>query len=198
MKPKFFKTPKDFRAWLDKNHAKEKELLVGFFKVDSRKPSITWPQSVDEALCFGWIDGVRRRIDNLSYSIRFSPRKATSIWSQVNTKRVGELNAEGRMTPAGMSAFERRNAKKSAIYSYERKHATLDEGFLRKIQSNKKAWTYYSAQPPHYRHATGHWIMSAKRDETRERRLATLIECSRKGEWIPPLTPSGKSKRVTG
>lgn len=187
MKPRFFKTPKDFRAWFEKNHAKEPELLVGFFKVDSGKPSITWPQSVDEALCFGWIDGIRRSIDETAYSIRFTPRKATSIWSEVNTKRVGELNAEGRMTPAGMAAFDRRNAEKSAIYSYERKHATLDASFLKKLQADKKVWAYYSAQPPHYRRTTGHWIMSAKRDETRERRLATLIECSRKGEWIAPL-----------
>lgn len=184
MKPKYFKTPTDFRSWLEKNHATKQELLVGFYKVGSGKPSITWPQSVDEALCFGWIDGIRRSVGADSYSIRFTPRKPASIWSEVNTKRVGELKAEGRMAPAGLAAFERRDAERSVIYSYERKHATLAPEFVKRMEADKKAWAYYAAQPPHYHRTTGHWIMSAKRKETRERRFATLIECSRKGVWI--------------
>src|SRR5881628_2506143 len=127
MQPHFFATPADFRKWLAKNHASATELLVGFYKKDSGKPSITWPQSVDEALSFGWIDGVRRRIDDEAYTIRFTPRKATSVWSSVNMKRMAGLIAEGRVAPAGLAAFERRDEKRSEVYSYERKHARFDD-----------------------------------------------------------------------
>jgi len=182
--PKYFKKPEDFRAWLDKNHAKEKELLVGFYKVDSGKPSITWPQSVDEALCYGWIDGVRRRIDDASYSIRFTPRKPTSIWSAVNIKRVAQLTKEGRMRPAGRAAFALRDEKRSAIYSYERGNTELAGEALATLKQNKKAWAFYNAQAPWYQRNTAHWVMSAKREETRSKRLAELIDCSSRGEWI--------------
>jgi len=187
VKPLFFKSPPEFRAWLEKNHATHTELLVGFRKVSTGKPSLTWPQSVDEALCFGWIDGIRRRIDGETYSIRFTPRKPTSIWSAVNIKRVGELEKAGRMTDAGRAAFTRRDPKKSEIYSFERGRASLDDASLAALKADAKAWAYYEAQAPYYRRVTAHWVGSAKRPETREKRLEILIECSRKGERIPAM-----------
>ena len=188
MKPTFFRTPNDFRAWLAKHHEKESELLVGFYKVETRKPSITWPESVDEALSFGWIDGVRRRIDDESYSIRFTPRQPRSIWSAVNIKRMRELIAEGRVAPAGLAAFERRDDKRSELYSYERKTATFDAEALARFQKNRTAWDWFSAQAPSYQRAATHWVTSAKRPETREKRLGTLIACSKRQERIPPLS----------
>jgi uncharacterized protein YdeI (YjbR/CyaY-like superfamily) len=189
MKPTFFKTPKDFRAWLAKHHESEKELLVGFYKVESGKPSITWPQSVDEALSFGWIDGVRRRVDDEAYSIRFTPRTPESIWSAVNIKRMGELIAEGRVAPSGMRAFERRDEKRSELYSYERKTAAFDAATLARFQREKKAWQWFTTQAPWYQRVAAHWVTSAKRPETREKRLGTLIACSKKGERISATLP---------
>jgi uncharacterized protein YdeI (YjbR/CyaY-like superfamily) len=189
MKPTFFKTPKDFRAWLAKHHESEKELLVGFYKVESGKPSITWPQSVDEALSFGWIDGVRRRVDDEAYSIRFTPRTPESIWSAVNIKRMGELIAEGRVAPSGMRAFERRDEKRSELYSYERKTAAVDAATLARFQREKKAWQWFTTQAPWYQRVAAHWVTSAKRPETREKRLGTLIACSKKGERISATLP---------
>jgi len=190
VKPTFFKTPKDFRAWLAKHHNDETELLVGFYKVESGKASITWPQSVDEALSFGWIDGVRRRIDDEAYSIRFTPRKARSIWSAVNIKRMGELIAEGRVAPAGAAAFERRDEKRSEVYSFERKMAAFDDETLVRFKKERKAWEWFSAQAPSYRRVATHWVTSAKRPETREKRLGTLIACSKKSERIPAAVPT--------
>ena len=187
MKPTFFKTPGDFRAWLAKHHEREKELLVGFYKVESGKPSITWPQSVDEALSFGWIDGVRRRVDDETYTIRFTPRKATSIWSAVNMKRMAELIAEGRVAPAGLAAFERRDEKRCEVYSYERKTAAFDDATLVRFKKDGKAWEWFSSQAPSYQRAATHWVTSAKRPETREKRLGTLIACSKKNERIPAI-----------
>lgn len=192
MKPKFFKTPEDFRAWLTKHHETERELLVGFWKVDSGKPSITWPQSVDEALSFGWIDGVRRRVDDESYTIRFTPRKPTSIWSAVNIKRMKALIEEGRVAPAGHAAFDKRDESRSELYSYERKAAAFDEETLERFAEEKKAWAWYNAQAPWYRRTTAHWVTSAKRPETREKRLLLLIACSKKGERIPGLIATKK------
>ena len=190
MEPTFFATPDDFRAWLQEHHETEGELLVGFYKKGSGRPSITWPESVDQALCFGWIDGVRRRIDDESYSIRFTPRKARSTWSAVNVKRVGELTAEGRMHPAGIAAFERRSDDKTAIYAYEqRKGATLEAEQERRFKDDKKAWAWFQAQPPSYRRAATYWVISAKRAETRQRRLERLIADSAAGRTIPSLTP---------
>src|SRR5881394_263753 len=143
MTPTFFKTQPDFRKWLAKNHDKATELLVGFYKVGSGKPSMTWPESVDQALCFGWIDGVRRRIDDHSYSIRFTPRKPTSIWSSINTKKVEELIKSGQMKPAGLMAFEKRKENKSRIYSYENEPAKLSREFEKKFRANKKAWAFF-------------------------------------------------------
>ncbi|HEV7672319.1 MAG TPA: YdeI/OmpD-associated family protein [Thermoanaerobaculia bacterium] len=183
--PTFFATPKDFRRWLAAHHAKENELLVGFHKLGSGLPSITWPESVDEALCFGWIDGVRKRLDDRSYTIRFTPRKPTSTWSAVNIRRMAELTAEGRVQAAGLAAFEKRSEKKSAIYAYEqREEATFDAEFARRFRGRKAAWTFFQAQPPGYRQLATYWVMTAKREETREKRLEKLIEVSEAGKRI--------------
>jgi uncharacterized protein YdeI (YjbR/CyaY-like superfamily) len=190
MEPTFFATPDDFRAWLQEHHETESELLVGFHKKGSGRPSITWPESVDQALCFGWIDGVRRRIDDESYSIRFTPRKARSTWSAINVKRVGELTAEGLMRPAGVAAFERRSDDKTAIYAYEqRKAAELDPEQERRFKGDAKAWAWFHAQPPSYRRTATYWVVSAKKPETRQRRLERLIADSAAGRPIPSLTP---------
>ena len=188
MEPTFFSTPAAFRRWLEKNHGKAAELLVGFYKKDSGKPSITWPESVDEALCFGWIDGVRRRIDDVSYSIRFTPRKKTSTWSAINIARVAELTKLGRMQPAGLRAFEHRREEKSAIYAYENEARTLSAADEKKLRANKKAWEFFNAQPPGYRRQSIYWITSAKKDETRARRLATLIEDSANARRLARVT----------
>jgi uncharacterized protein YdeI (YjbR/CyaY-like superfamily) len=190
MEPTFFATPEDFRAWLQEHHATAAELLVGFHKKGSGRPSITWPESVDQALCFGWIDGVRRRIDDERYSIRFTPRRPRSIWSAINVKRVGELAEQGLMHPAGMAAFERRSDDKTAIYSYERHTAAkLEPAMEREFKRDERAWAWFEAQPPSYRRTATHWVISAKKPETRERRLRQLIADSRAGRPIPPLVP---------
>jgi len=188
VQPHFFKTPADFRKWLTKNHTSATELLVGFYKKDSGKPSITWPESVDEALSFGWIDGVRRRIDDVSYSIRFTPRKKSSTWSAINIARVAELTKLGRMQPAGLRAFEHRREEKSAIYSYENEVRTLSADDEKKFRANKKAWDFFNAQPPGYRRLSIYWITSAKKEETRARRLATLIEDSANARRLGVVT----------
>ena len=194
MEAKFFKSGQAFRAWLARHCDKETELLVGFYKTQSGLKGITYAEALDEALAAGWIDGVRRRIDDTSYSIRFSPRRARSIWSAVNIKRVKELIAEGRMQPAGMAAFEKRDEKRSAIYSYERSGAAFEGETLAEFMADEKAWAYYQSQPTWYRRTSAFWVVSAKKPETRARRLATLSANSRRGERIDMLTPSGKSK----
>jgi uncharacterized protein YdeI (YjbR/CyaY-like superfamily) len=182
MEPTFFATPADFRAWLERHHESHSELIVGFHKRGSGRPSITWPEAVDQALCFGWIDA--------SYSIRFTPRKARSTWSAVNIKRMKELVDEGLVAPAGMAAFERRADDRSAIYSYEqRKAAELEPDQERRLRADERAFAFFEAQPPSYRRAAIHWVTTAKKPETRERRLAQLIECSAAGEPVPPLRP---------
>ncbi len=181
MKPTFFKTPADFRSWLEQHHARADELLVGFYKKESGKPSITWPESVDEALCFGWIDGIRRRIDDIRYSIRFTPRRRGSIWSNVNTKRLAELTKEKRMRPAGVKAFEARDPKKTDIYSFERETAILPAEFAKVFRANAKAWKFWEAQPPGYRRLAAYFVTSAKQEETRRRRLDLLIRDSARG-----------------
>ena len=194
-KPRFFLTPGRFHAWLGKNHATKSELLVGFYKKDSGEPSLTWPQSVDEALCFGWIDGIRKRIDDRSYTIRFSPRKPGSIWSKVNIRRAQVLIEEGRMQPAGLAAYERRKENKSGIYSYEQRRPQLEEPYAGKLKQKKKAWQFFLAQPPSYRKAVSWWIVSARREETRLRRLEQLIDYSTKGERIPQYLSRKPSPR---
>jgi len=183
MKAVFFPTPRDFRAWLEANHARELELLVGFHKKVTGRPSITWPESVDEALCFGWIDGIRRRIDEASYSIRFTPRKPTSNWSAINIRRVAVLTKEKRMHAAGLAAFDKRQAKRSGIYSYEQRHrAELSPDLARHFRAKKAAWTFFLAQPPGYRQQMIYRVMSAKREETRLKRLEDLIRFSAAGK----------------
>src|SRR3989442_7445313 len=159
MKPRFFRSRAEFRRWLQTNGATARELLVGFHKKGSGKPSITWPESVDEALCFGWIDGIRRRIDDVSYSIRFTPRRRDSIWSRVNVRRAEELKKLGRMDPRGLKAFETRSAKQYDIYSYENAPAELSPADERRFRANKKAWEFFTSQPPSYRRLTIHWVV---------------------------------------
>lgn len=181
MDPIFFATQTDFRKWLKKNHNKETELIVGFYKVDSGIPSMTWPQSVDEALCFGWIDGVRHSIDKQAYQIRFTPRKPTSIWSAINIKKVEELTKKGLMQPEGLAAFEKRKDEKSKIYAFENEEIKLTEGFEKIFKANKKAWNYFQALAPTYKKTTTNYIMSAKQDATRLKRLNEIIADSAAG-----------------
>lgn len=186
MDAKFFPTPADFRKWFEANHDKETELLVGFYKKDTGKPSITWPESVDQALCFGWIDGIRKKIDEDSYSIRFTPRKKSSIWSAVNIKRVGELKELGLMKPTGLFVFEQRKEDKSGIYSYEqRDKAALDPDHEKLFRANEKAWDWFHKQAPSYRKAAIWWVVSAKQESTRQKRIATLITDSENRLRIP-------------
>jgi uncharacterized protein YdeI (YjbR/CyaY-like superfamily) len=194
MKPTFFAGPAEFRAWLEANHDTSSELWVGFHKKASGKPSITWPEAVDQALCFGWIDSVRRSVDDTSYANRFTPRKPRSTWSAVNVERVGELKKLGLMHPAGLAAFERRTRDRSGIYSYEQRHdAKLDEAHERRFRANKRAWSFFQSQAAWYRTAAIWWVVTAKKEETRLRRLARLIENSERGRTVPPLTRPTKS-----
>ena len=193
--PLFFATPKEFRAWLHQHHAVSQELLVEFYKRGTGRPSITWPESVDQALCFGWIDGVRRSIDEHSYTIRFTPRKPRSTWSAINIKRVAELTRLELIQPAGLKAFEARLEHRSAIYAYEQRlEVTLDEVSQRQFRSNRKAWKFFEAQPPWYRRTATYWVVSAKRPETRLKRLDTLILDSEAGRRIGPLNRPAKTK----
>jgi len=180
--PVFFETPARFRAWLRRHAATASELVVGFYKRDSGLRSITWEESVDEALCFGWIDGVRTRIDERSYKIRFTPRRSTSVWSAINVQKVRLLQEQGRMTQAGLDAFACRNDAKSRIYAYEQvKRTELEPAQQAQFRKNRKAWTFFEAQAPNYRHRLAWYVTSAKRPETRQARLARLIEASARG-----------------
>ena len=183
--PIFFAKQSDFRQWLKKNHKTQTELLVGFYKVGSGKPSMTWSQSVDEALCFGWIDGVRKSIDKDSYTIRFTQRKPTSIWSAINIKKIEELTRQGLMLPAGLASFEKRTENKSKIYSYEKEEEELSPNFKKHFKANKKAWDYFQSLAPSYRKVSTHWVMSAKQETTRIKRLNQLISDSAAGtnQW---------------
>lgn len=178
MKPVFFAKHSDFRKWLTNNHKKEKELLVGFYKVDSGKPSINWSQSVDEALCFGWIDGVRKSIDEESYCIRFTPRKPKSNWSAINIKKVDELIKKGLMKQEGLAAFKLRTENRSEIYSHENETKKLNPAFENKFKTNKKAWEFFNSQAPSYQKVMIHWIMSAKQEKTQINRLEKTITAS--------------------
>lgn len=183
--PQFFATPEAFRNWLQAHASTATELLVGFHKVDTGVPSMRWSESVDEALCFGWIDGVRKRIDDATYSIRFTPRKPTSIWSAINIAKFERLQAQGRMTPAGATAFAHRKEAKSRVYSYEQEGvATLSAAELQMFQHNKAAWTFFEATPPGYRKQMLHRITSAKRAETRAARLANLVDACAAGQRL--------------
>jgi uncharacterized protein YdeI (YjbR/CyaY-like superfamily) len=184
----FFATGAEFRAWLEQHHTAATELLVGFWKKRTGRPSMTWQESVDVALCFGWIDGVRRGIDADSYSIRFTPRQKRSTWSAINIKRAGELIEEGRMAPAGAAAFAARTDDRSAIYSYEQRHnAELEPEQRARFEANADAWAWFERQAPSYRRTAIHWVTSAKRPETREKRLDALIADSAAGLKVKPL-----------
>jgi uncharacterized protein YdeI (YjbR/CyaY-like superfamily) len=195
MKPTHFKSPSDFREWLEENHDRASELWVGFYKKGSGKTGITYQEALDEALCFGWIDGVRKSVDEASYTNRFTPRKPGSNWSEVNVKRVGELTAEGRMRPPGVDAFERRDQEKTKQYSYEARSRELDSAYQKRFKANRRAWAFWSSQPPYYRRVASWFVMSAKKEETRLKRLATLIEISERGERLPQVRKPLKAKQ---
>lgn len=180
----FFATQADFRKWLEKNHTKETELLVGFYKLGSGKPSMTWSESVDQALCFGWIDGVRRSIDKDSYSIRFTPRKKTSNWSAINIKKMEALTKAGLMTEEGQSAFTQRIESRSKIYSYENEPVLLDSEYENQFRKNTAAWDFFNRQAPSYKKLTIHWIMDAKQEKTRLSRLEKTIHQSEQQKRI--------------
>ena len=193
----FFATPGEFRAWLVANHETAGELLVGYYKTGTGRPSITWPQSVDQALCVGWIDGTRRRIDDERYSVRFTPRRSRSIWSAVNIRRFGELADAGVVLPAGHAAFAARSEERSAVYSHETTtEPELSPEFAARLQADAAAWAYFCARSASYRRAAIHWVMGAKRPETRERRLVQLIADSAAERFVPPLRWT--AKRASG
>ena len=192
MKPVFFPKQSDLRKWFEKNYEKEKELLVGFYKKDSGKPSITWPESVDEALCFGWIDGIRRSIDNISYTIRFTPRNPKSIWSAINVKKVENLTKLGLMKPTGIAAFKKLDQNKSKIYSFEQRVIKFDKKYENIYKRNKKAWKFFSEQAPSYKKTATYWVMNAKQEKTRLRRLNILINDSANRQRIAPLRRNQK------
>ncbi len=181
MAPTFFSKQSDFRNWLQKNHKKKTELLVGFYKVGSGKPCMTWSQSVDEALCFGWIDGVRTSIDKDSYQIRFTQRKPTSIWSAININKIEVLTKQGLMQPAGLASFEKRTESRSRIYSHENEEAKFTQTFEKQFKANKKAWSYFQSLAPSYRKVSAHWVMRAKHETTKIKRLNQLISDSAAG-----------------
>jgi len=190
MAPTYFKSPAEFGKWLAKNHARYEELWVGYYKKGTGKPSLTWAQSVAEALCYGWIDGLRKSVDDDSYMIRFTPRRPGSTWSAVNIRTANLLIREGRMRPAGLVAFQARRADRSETYSYENRLALAPE-LIKRLKANKKAWTFFSNQPAGYQRTAGHWVMAAKREETRLRRLDALIADSTAGLKIKPLRRPG-------
>jgi uncharacterized protein YdeI (YjbR/CyaY-like superfamily) len=193
MTPTFFATPDQWRAWLARHHATAEELWVGFYKRGTGRPSLTWPESVDQALCYGWIDGVRKSLGEESYAIRFTPRRPGSIWSKVNLARIEELEALGLMQPAGRAAHAARTAAKSGIYAYEqRSTARFTPEQERTFRRNRKAWSYFQAEAPWYRRNATHWVVSAKREETRAKRLATLIADSAAGRRLARLERPGE------
>jgi uncharacterized protein YdeI (YjbR/CyaY-like superfamily) len=183
----FFETPEAFARWLRKNHQKATELWVGYYKRGTGRPSLTWPESVREALRFGWIDGLRRSIDEESYRIRFTPRRPASSWSQINIRFVEELIAEGKMEPAGLAAFEARKRPPAGGDTYEQEGGDAEAHVERKVKRNRAAWAFFQAQAPWYRRTCARWVMSAKKEETRQRRLATLIADSAREQQVPPL-----------
>lgn len=190
----FFATPDELRAWFVAHHETAGELWVGFHKKGTGTPSVTWPEAVDEALCVGWIDGVRKGIDAASYMIRFTPRKPGSIWSAVNIARVAELEGQGRMRPAGLAAFARRSEAKSVVYAYEQETPQLDADSERQFRANATAWDYFQAQAPSYQRSATWWIVSAKQAATRRKRLATLIADSEQGRRLAHLSWKPKAQ----
>jgi uncharacterized protein YdeI (YjbR/CyaY-like superfamily) len=184
MKPRYFKSATDFRAWLEANGATARELWVGFYKKASGRGGLAYKEAVDEALCFGWIDGIKKRVDEVSYMHRFTPRTAASIWSAVNLKRMTELIAAGRVAAAGRAAYEQRDPTRTQRYSFENTPAAFDAALERRFKASTRAWRFFREQPPGYRKLVTFWVMSAKKEETRQRRLAALIEDSAEGKRI--------------
>jgi uncharacterized protein YdeI (YjbR/CyaY-like superfamily) len=185
----FFADAAELRAWFVEHHADAAELVVGYYKKHTGKPSVQHTEAIEQALCFGWIDSVGRRIDDERYQVRFTPRRKGSVWSAVNVAKVAELTAAGLMHPAGLQAFESRKPERVAVYSYEQPaDAVLDEQQLARFQGEETAWQWFSAQPASYRRAAVHWVVSAKREDTRQRRLTQLITDSAAGRTVPPLT----------
>jgi uncharacterized protein YdeI (YjbR/CyaY-like superfamily) len=193
--PIFFASPEEFRAWLEEHHATATELLAGFHKKSTGRPTMTWTESVREALCFGWIDGIRRSLGDESYTIRFTPRKPRSNWSSLNVRHVEELIREGRMTPAGLAAYEARTPGRTGVYAFEQRHAArLEPHQEERFRANSKGWEFFQAQPASYRQTAIYWVVSAKREETRARRLATLISDSAAGRRLARLTPQPRRR----
>lgn len=189
MEPTFFKTPGDLRRWLERNHASATELWIGMYRKASGKGGVTYKEALDEALCIGWIDGVRKRLDEESFVQRFTPRRPDSYWSAVNIKRAQELIEAGRMHATGLAAFERRDSLKAEKYSFERQNAKLDPGMEKRFRANPRAWAFFESQPPGYRRLIAHWVTSAKKEETRQRRLETLIKESAARRRVGLLSP---------
>jgi uncharacterized protein YdeI (YjbR/CyaY-like superfamily) len=191
----FFETPAAFGRWLRRHHRKEKELWVGYYRKETRRPSLTWPESVREALRFGWIDGLRKSIDAESYRIRFTPRRPESNWSAINIRMARELIAEGRMEAAGLTAFEARREDRSGVYTYEQQGPAAEAEVEAALKRNRRALEFFRAQPPWYRRTTARWVASAKREETRQRRLARLLADSARGRAIGPLARKATKKK---
>lgn len=191
-KLRFFQSTAEVHQWFQKNHDKSSELWIGFYSVKAKKQSATYKEVLDEALCFGWIDGIRKNVDEDSYTIRFTPRKKNSIWSNVNTKRMKELIALGRVQLSGLTAFQKRDEKKAGIYSFEQNAHQLIAEYEKKFQKNKKAWKYFTSKAPWYQRTSIHWVMSAKQEVTRLKRLETLIRDSQEERTIALLTRTSK------
>jgi uncharacterized protein YdeI (YjbR/CyaY-like superfamily) len=191
MKPRFFESRSDFRLWLEKNHQSTDVLWVGFFKKTAGRKSVTYPEALDEALCFGWIDGIRKSLGDQSYTIRFTPRKAMSNWSLVNVSHVQRLKKVGLMRPAGLAAFAKRDVKRTGVYSFETAQRELSAAYEKQFRANRKAWQFFEKQPPSFRKTAAFWVMSAKKEETQLRRLRQLILSSEEGVRLGVIT--GKS-----
>lgn len=192
-KPRFFVSPDQLRSWFEKNHDRKREQWIGFYKKATGRPSITWPESVDQALCFGWIDGIRKSIDDQAYMIRFTPRRPKSNWSAVNLKRVPELKKAGLMTPAGIAAYQRRDKEKTNQYAYEKAKAQLPPAFQKTFRQNRSAWQYFQSLPPSVRQPSICWVITAKQESTRIRRLEKLIHHSSRSERLPQfISPTKK------
>ena len=196
MKPVFFTSSSEFRRWLETNHASAPELWVGFWKAHTSRGGLTYEQAVEDSLCFGWIDGLVRRYDENAYMQRFTPRRPKSIWSAVNIGKVEALRKAGRMAPAGLKAFAARDPRRSSVYSFENRDVVLDAAYEKRFRARKKAWAFFERQPPGYRRLAAHWVMSAKREETRERRFAQLVADSALGTRVASI--AGKPKIDSG
>ena len=184
MDPEYFHDQNEFREWLEKNHDKESEIIAGFYKVGTGKPSMTWSQSVDQAICFGWIDGIRRSVDKERYTIRFTPRKPDSNWSEVNISKVAELRKKKLMRKPGLDIFNKRKASETGTYSFEKDLIKLDDDLERIFRANKTAWDFFVKQAPSYKKTRTHWIISAKHEATRISRLNKLITACEKHNWL--------------